>query len=139
MMAAAAQAASGQQLEALWYSTPSEGSVRSFLTHADQISITGWRGDTARRLDAERHRHRSRDVGRRCEEGRDAAAFVRLNELLAGNEPGQSVINIAVGEPQRAVFDYHAGIVTRRSMSPLSRATVPTEELGGAARRPRRT
>src|ERR1041384_3137388 len=39
MPAVALQAASAQQLEALWYSTPSEGSVRSFLAHADQISI----------------------------------------------------------------------------------------------------
>ena len=37
--AAAFPAASAQQLEALWYSTPSEVSTRSFLTHADQISI----------------------------------------------------------------------------------------------------
>src|SRR4051812_48687418 len=35
----AAGRASGQALEALWYSTPSEASTMSFLTHADQISI----------------------------------------------------------------------------------------------------
>ena len=37
--AAAPQVVSAQQLEALWYSTPSEVSTRSFLTHASQISI----------------------------------------------------------------------------------------------------
>lgn len=31
--------ASGQQMEALWYSTAGEESVQSFLAHADQISI----------------------------------------------------------------------------------------------------
>jgi len=35
----AAGTASAQQLEALWYSTPSEGSTKNFLAHADQISI----------------------------------------------------------------------------------------------------
>ena len=39
MALSAAQTASAQQLEALWYSTSSEVSTRSFLTHADQISI----------------------------------------------------------------------------------------------------
>ena len=39
MTIASAGSASGQQLEALWYSTPSEVSTKSFLAHADQISI----------------------------------------------------------------------------------------------------
>jgi spore germination protein YaaH len=39
MACAALESASAQQLEALWYSTPSSVSIRSFLTHADQISI----------------------------------------------------------------------------------------------------
>jgi spore germination protein YaaH len=33
------ESARAQQLEALWYSTPSEVSTRSFLAHADQISV----------------------------------------------------------------------------------------------------
>jgi spore germination protein YaaH len=39
MLVCAVEAAQAQQLEALWYSTPSEVSTKSFLAHADQISI----------------------------------------------------------------------------------------------------
>lgn len=39
LVASAARGQRAQPLEALWYSTPSEVSTRSFLAHADQISI----------------------------------------------------------------------------------------------------
>ena len=32
--------------------------------------------------------------------------FVRLTELLAGIEPGKSVVNLSVGEPQHAIPDF---------------------------------